>query len=267
MRKIILGLLAIAALTTGATFLSSPVNAATATTPDIYQFSASPGTFYPTVRDGFRDGVDFNGEANPVASTDPDSWEDARQEWSIVIRNSRGVKVAEKSGNEPDNGNLYWRWSGKKQSTGMPVPVGTYQAVLTVTNTETNETDTATRTLYAKSDTVNKRITKTRNGTDTSARSHSSSCYIDRDWGTSHLELDCWGGREAAVRYGFTIPSNATNVTWSAPGTRGCCDNGRVTKTGTRTSSTHFDVRVRVTNWASYTINRATVTYTTRVHR
>ena len=74
------------------------------------------------------------------------------------------------------------------------------------------------------------------------------------------------GRPQAKARYGFSLPHNARNVTWSVSGTRGCCDSGRITKTGWRTGD-HYDVRVRVTNWRSYTINRASVTYTTTVHR
>ena len=68
------------------------------------------------------------------------------------------------------------------------------------------------------------------------------------------------------ARYGFSLPSNATNVTWKAVGERGCCDNGLVQKTAWRTGD-HFDVQVRVTDWAMYTVDRATVTYTTAHHR
>ena len=123
-----------------------------------------------------------------------------------------------------------------------------------------------TTTLYAKTDTVTRRITKTRNGFETSSRVGSPSCYIDRDWYGNGLELDCWGGRQAVANYGFVLPHNASNVTWNVAGVRGCCSNGRVARTGTRTGD-HFNVRVRVTNWASYTVNRVNVTYSTTVRR
>lgn len=258
---------ACAMLATGGTLVgtSAPAQAASSTTPVIKSYSATPKEFYPTVRDGFRDSVSFVGWSNTVYAGD-DSGDGVRQTYNITIRNANSRKVAEHDGRHPD-WDFVWTWSGRDQRTGEPVPVGRYTAKLTVTNTQTGETDKATHTLYAKSDTVNRRITMSRTGTDTSARSHTSSCYIDRDWGTSHLNLDCWGGRFAAVRYGFALPANARNVTWSVSGERGCCDNGRVIKTGTRTSARHFDVRVTVTNWAAYTVNHASVTYTKTVRR
>ena len=60
--------------------------------------------------------------------------------------------------------------------------------------------------------------------------------------------------------------AGAFNIDWSVRGTRGCCDDGRVIKTGTRDGRS-FDIRVRVTGWASYTVKGVTLAYTYRVRR
>lgn len=267
MRKFFLGLLAIAALTTGATFLSSPANAATETTPVITDFSARPATFYPTVRDGYRDGVEFNGMAESVFTDGYVDYVD--QDWSIVIRNSRGVKVAEKSGHNPDAGDIFWMWSGKRQSTGVPVPVGTYTAVLTVTNTETGETDTATRTLYARSGVVNKRVTQTRAPRDTTTRSARGCAIHNGSWDSARdLHLDCVGGKYAEATWRFKIPASATKISWSLPWeSDGSMPWGKISRSGTRTSPTTFVVKGRVTQYRGQYVHNVVVSYATKVRR
>lgn len=262
MRRILLGLLAVFMIGTTGALSAAPAQAATATTPTITKFNPSPDTFYPRVRDGFRDSVRFTVDAKNL-------WDEADnkipQSWNVTVRNAEGRTVATHDGNVPTNFSFGWTWNTKNQFTGTPVQTGRYRATLTVTNDDTGETDTATTVLHATSDTVNKRFTKSRNGANTSARSHRGNCYLDNFFGS--LDIDCWGGREGVARYGFTLPRNARNVTWGMSGTRGCCSNGRVIKTGKRPSATHFDVRVKVTNWAAYEVDRARVTYTTKVKR
>lgn len=264
MRKFLLVLVAL--LGVGAAIaLAAPAQAATGSTPYIKRLDTNLETFYPTVRDGYRDGVTFSGRAAFIEYEDESGdWiTDDRQSWNVTVRNSNGSKVAERSGNSAEWG-LRWYWNGKSQRTGEPVRVGKYKATLTVTNEETGETRTATKTVTATTDTVDRRMTLSRSGTNTSSRSHSGSCYFSGFYGS--LDLDCWGGRQAVANYRFNVPNNARNVTWNVRGDRGCCDNGQVVKTGTRTGD-HFNVRVRVTNWAAYTVDRASVTYTTTVRR
>ena len=91
----------------------------------------------------------------------------------------------------------------RTSSPALPFrPGGT--ATLTVTNQDTDETDTPPRSCMPRPTQPDKRITKSRNGTDTSARSHTRSCYLNNLFGS--LYIDCWGGREAVARYGFTLP-------------------------------------------------------------
>ena len=134
-----------------------------------------------------------------------------------------------------------------------------------MTNRRPERRTPPSKKIKAKSDTVDRRRSKGWVGTATVSRSHSRSCYF---YGYSgDLTLDCWGGREAVANYGFRLPSNARNVTWEVRGERNCCNNGRVVKSGQRTSDTRFGVRVRVTNWASYTVRAVYVDYTTTVRR
>jgi hypothetical protein len=259
MRKTLLGLLAV--LTIGAPTLLTVAPAQAATTPTITIFNTSLDTIYPRVRDGFRDSVRFTVNGKNVFD---ESGNRLKQTWNVTVRNAAGHTVASHEANLPAYFRTGWTWNTKNEKTGAPVPTGKYKATLTLTD-ETGATDTATQVLHATTDTVNKRITKTRNGPDTSARSHRGNCYFNNLFGS--LDIDCWGGREAVARYGFTLPGNAHNVTWGMGGSRGCCSNGRVIKTGNRTRATHFDVRVTVTNWAAYSVNRASVTYTTAVKR
>ena len=239
---------------------AGPANAVGPSTPVILEFTASPNPFWPTVRDGYKDGVKFSGRSDKLPTP-------ADQSWQIVVRNSSGGKVAERAGLHPHWGDgIGWSWNGKDLN-GNPVTAGTYTATFIVTNLETGQRATAAQTLTAKSSTNYKRITRSHEGVDTSYRSRSADCYIRRDsFDPGSLELDCWGGYQAVARYGFSLPSNATNLTWKVAGERGCCDNGLVQKTAWRTGN-HFDVQVRVTDWAMYTVDRASVIYTITVRR
>jgi hypothetical protein len=262
MRRLLFGLLAVLTISAPTALSVAPAQAATETTPVITKFNQNLDTFYPRIRDGFRDSVVFSGDAKNL-------WDEfdnkIPQTWDITIRNADGRTVAKHDGTVRTYYNFRWTWNTKNQFSGTPVQTGRYRATLTVTNDETGETDVTSTVLHATTDTVNRRLTKSRTGTDTSARSHRGSCYLNNFFGS--LDIDCWGGREGVARYGFTLPRNARNVTWGMAGSRGCCSNGRVIKTGNRPSATHFDVRIKVTNWAAYTVDRARVTYTTAVRR
>jgi hypothetical protein len=177
-----------------------------------------------------------------------------------------GRVVGEHSGRNSDWG-ASWTWSGRNRWTGNPVGVGGYNAVLTAVNADTGESDTARVHLTATSDTVVRRITKHLNGNQRGSAAHSSSCYV-RPWSyDGTLDLDCWGGRFASAGYGFRIPADASNIDWSVGGSVGCCSRGQITKTGTRTSATHYAVRVRVTLWRAFTVNGVNLTYSTHVRR
>jgi hypothetical protein len=182
------------------------------------------------------------------------------------VRNDNEVKVYERSGRSND---VWGNWNGKNQRTDEPVRVGLYKATLVMTNNHTGETDSSTIRLHAKSDIVDRRITKTRNGADTSSRWRQGDCVVTRNgWfdGPNSLYLDCRGGR-TGVKYNFTLPQNARNISWAGNGSHGFGWDGRIIKDGDRIGPKRFQVSVTVTGWEAYSIKRASVTYTTAVRR
>jgi hypothetical protein len=104
-----------------------------------------------------------------------------------------------------------------------------------------------------------KTITQRRNGTNTSSRSHSSSCYTD-NFLNGELRLDCWGGTYAQASYHFALPSDARNISRSISVDPRCCQPGTVTKSWSGNTAT-----VRVTNWKSAYVGSVKVTYQHRV--
>jgi len=270
LHKIMVATLAPAAALAGMVAVPSSASAAGYTSsPSIYSFTSNMTDFYPTVRDGYRDGVRFTADADVIYGENADTDDAVPQTWTVVVRNSSGTKMASYSETDADNWNDAggsWLWNGRNLA-GAPVRTGTYKATLTVRNDDTRETDTATRTVYAKTSTTYPRATVSRDGIASTHRARTSSCYIDGYTYSRELDLDCWGGSYALADYGFAVPRNATNLTWSTSGERGCCTNGRLIRNGVRTSATHYNVRVKVTNWASYTVRRVSVTYTHKVVR
>lgn len=230
---------------------------AVSTVPEIRKFTASPTTFFPTVRDGYRDGVSFTGWSNEIETRD---WPE--QSWNITIRNANGVKVAERSGMYPDWDGAHWDWKGKDLN-GNPVKVGTYKATFTVTNTMTGEEDTATLTLTATSDTIYRKVERSHTGVQTSSRSRSSHCYIYA-WDSNTLALDCWGGNYAIARYGFSVPSKARDIRFAVTSSRD--GDGTVRSAGWRTGD-HVDVAVKATGYAIAWVDRVSISYKIPVRR
>jgi len=280
--KALVATLAPAAALAGMVAVPSPASAGpydgylgdgSSTVPNIDTFWADEPTFYPRIRDGYRDGANFVVWTDPIVD-DAAGWDEdptIPQAWSIVIRNSSGYRVASHSDvtDGADDPRWWvggeWNWNGRNLA-GNPVGVGTFKATLTVTNTVTGEKDTATETLYARTAMTYPRVTRSRIGTS-GRGTYTPSCSVDNYDNVDHLHLDCWGGRYALADYGFSLPRNAYNLSWSVTGSRGCCSNGLVIKKGVRTRPTHYNLRVKVTNWASYTVRDVTVTYTHKVLR
>ena len=93
----------------------------------------------------------------------------------------------------------------KNQFTGAPVQTGRYTATLTVTNqTPTRPTrhhGSACHDLGHREQ-AGYQVSAT---APTPAHAHTRSCYLEQlPFGS--LYIDCWGGREAVARYGFTLP-------------------------------------------------------------
>ena len=105
-------------------------------------------------------------------------------------------------------------------------------------------------------------MTRTKDGWYDSVDATSGNCYTsDYDPGN---HLDCWGGNYARADYRFRVPANARVKSWTVRGGALCCDTGRITKTGIRTSARTFRVRVQVTGWRSYVVRKAILTYSYR---
>ena len=119
MRKLLLGLIAL--LVIGAPIaLAAPAQAVSDTAPSVSRFNATD-EFFPTVRDGYKDSVTFNGSAAKVEYLVEDEWGDywetANQDWNITVRNSNGGKIWEKDGNDPTYGGV---WATGTARTSAP---------------------------------------------------------------------------------------------------------------------------------------------------
>jgi hypothetical protein len=208
--------------------------------------SISPSTFYPLVRDGYRDSTTISYRLNRIANV------------SVRIRNSLGYTVRLVALGTQHSGQDSWAWNGR-QTDGTYVRVGTYKIQITavadrtmsVVQYATVATGSRTRT-----------VSKYRSGYYTSSTSRSTSCYVTPYAYDLSVDLDCWGGAYAQANYNFLIPSNAYNLSWGVAGYQGCCAEGTISKSGIRASSTVYGVIVRVTNWREYTITYLTLTYT-----
>jgi flagellar hook assembly protein FlgD len=209
--------------------------------------SVSRSTFYPLVRDGYRDTTTMHYRLNRAASI------------TVQVRNSAGRVVRRAGLGIRSGGRHLWAWNGRKND-GTKVGTGTYRIQITA------DADGLRRSVTEKVTVATgwrtKTVTKSRGGYYTSGTSHSSSCYVDFDDYDETTDLDCWGGSHAQADYGFSIPANAYNLGWSVSGYKGCCSDGTTSKWSTRTSSTSYRVSVKVTGWHDYTITAVRLTYT-----
>jgi len=277
MRKLALSVLAMAAVPVSLVATSGSAHAGSieAATPTNVHFESDRQVFYPTVRDGYLDGVGFSTYADPIPTQWESGWDYAEQEWTITILNSSGNLVASHSetmrGGDSGwyvGGN--WSWDGRNRA-GNSVSAGSFTAKVEFYNKEVGVSDQYYESidLTAKHGYVVARHAKTRLGNDPSSTSRTRFCHANRYAYNRTLDLDCWGdtNRDYAIaRYGFGIPSNSRNITWSVAGTRGCC-TGQVIKTASRPTSSSYRVVVKVTNMAEYEIRKATINYTTTVLR
>lgn len=208
-----------------------------------------PSTFYPTVRDGFKDSVDVT------------YWVSERADMSYVVRDRDGRKVAARSLGSRGGGVHSFRWNGRDDD-GEPVDPDRYRIEVRADN---GSITTARTTVTATSDVVSRRGYKEVRGTDTSRRAKRGNCFI-RGY-SGELTLDCWGGAFAHADYGFSVPSNAKNLRYEVRGSQGCCDRGRIDFSGRRVSARRYTVGVHVTYWRAYTVRKVELRYTYQVRR
>lgn len=210
--------------------------------------TASPQTFYPLVRDGYRDSTRATYRVNQSARV-------IARVFNSSATKVLGVDLGVRSGSQT------WSWSGKKSDGTYAVP-GSYVVRFYATAGDlTKQAGVVVKiaTSYTVVDT-----SKVVTGYQTYSHEFSPSCYVDYFYYYSTVDLDCWGGSYAIARYRFTIPANAYNVRYAVAGYHECCTNGDVYTTAARTSSTVYRVNVVATGWRSYVVERVRVGYTYR---
>lgn len=217
----------------------------------ISKVSVAPATFYPLVRDGYRDTTTIRFRQS------------TRARMVMRVFNSNRVNIATDRYGYQGAGRHRVRWNGRNRQ-GNRVRPGVYTIALTGT-TRGGRDRTVRRRVRVETDTVTRRRTVSRNGADTLRRQRRGSCHFVR-WGPE-LQLDCWGGRYARATYQFRLPASARNITWDVYGTRGCCSDGRVRFRGWRVNNRAVRVSTTVTNWRSYEVREVAVTYSYRKRR
>ena len=199
----------LAVLTVGApTALSvAPAQAATATTPTITKFNQNLDTIYPRSAT-----VSATACASPSTQrTSGTRRQQDPQSWDVTVRNADGRTVASHEGNVPTYYSTGWTWNTKNQFTGAPVQTGRYTSHADGHQPGHRRDRHATTVLHATTDTVNKRITKSRNGTDTSARSHAE-LLPEQPLRQSLHRLLGWPRGRGPLR--LHPAANAFNVSW-----------------------------------------------------
>jgi hypothetical protein len=212
----------------------------------INSISSSLSTFYPLIHDGYRD--------------------NARLTWNISTRATDTVRVISSSGHvvrsaslgEQSAGRHSWSWNGRTGS-GAIVKTGTYRMQLTTKDALQKRTGTARVTVATGWRTL--RVNKFHWGSDASSASASGACSASPDDYDGTMTLDCWGSGSASASYRFAIPSGAYNFDWSLPTSQGCCYQGSFSKSGTRTSSTSYVVKMYVDYWREAYIDSASLSY------
>lgn len=222
-----------------------------APTPEVRNLSVSPATFYPYVRDAYRDSA-------AIRFT-------SRLDSDVVVRvtNTDGRTVWVRELAARDWADYYERrvvrWSGRNNA-GSLVRTGRYR--IAVTSDIAGTTRTARAAVVVARGTRTFTVTRTKEGWWDSVDATSGNCYTSNYYPGNHL--DCWGGNYARADYRFRVPANARIISWAVRGEALCCDNGRLTKTGTRTKARTFRVRVQVTGWRGYVVRRAILEYSYR---
>lgn len=217
---------------------------------DVYDSSVSPATFYPLVRDGYRDSTKMRFRLNQKAHV-----------TAVVTKNSTGNRVRRADLGTLGGGARSWTWNGRNNNRDT-VRSGGYTIQITATNADGSR-DTAARRVTVDTALITKRAEKGRWG-DSGAASTSGSCYVNWDTYEGSADLDCWGGNYAQLTYNVRIPSDAFNVSWEVIGHKtsaDLCCTGTITKTAERTSSTNVRVRAKATGLRAYRVRSVWVYY------
>ena len=202
--------------------------------PRISGAGASPATFYPTVRDGFRDTTRLGFDVYGSAST-----------AHLTILNAAGRRVRGWTWTRVGRGghrSVSW---GGRNANGKLLPVGRY----TVRMKASNQAGTSTLDRTVRID--RRRVTLTREparwGVQTSSRSRRGNCHV-YPVGYGALALDCWGGRYAQAEHRYRVPAGVHRVRYTVYYIKQCCSPGRM-RVSAGFHARHLTVRVRATRW------------------
>lgn len=212
--------------------------------------SAFPQTFFPVVREGYRDKTTIKFRLN----------QEAALTYRVTGPAGRTVRRVEKAG---DRGRNQWTWDGRNEN-GETVEPGRYRITVRATN-DFGSTDELSVAVTVDTDTVTRRKVIERRGPATTDRSRAGNCRFYNLF--QELYLDCWAGKYAQATYVYRIPRGAFDVHHRIYGEQGCCDQGRIAFAGQRVSPTRYRTTVRVTNWRSYYIEWADLHYKYKVRR
>lgn len=210
--------------------------------------SVGSDSFYPLVRDGFKDSVVFH-------------WrQDHRARATIRVVNS-DAKTVRKVTPRASRGRNSWTWNGKNNSAN-PVPKGRYRITVTA------NANKVSAPVSVRTEIVTRGFSSRREGNEGASFSTRGNCYARRDSYYQIANLDCWGGSYAKASYRFVIPANAFDVDGTVnlrKSDADICCRGRITRGWSRTSKRTVGLWARVTKWRATEVNFVRVTYKRKV--
>jgi hypothetical protein len=212
--------------------------------------SLSARTFYPLVRDGYRDTVRYSFTLNQTGS------------GTVRVTNRHGLVVRSYRFRGRRSMSVTW---GGRTNAGRRVKPGYYRFRV-VAHAHGTNTRSAARTTRVRTGWKNVRHTGARYGQSTSSRSKSGACYFKHDgYYNTDLLMDSWGGT-CTAHWVVRVPRGAFRVTHRILGIRypGLDLGGPVTKRAVRTTrSVRFTVTV--SDFAAYDVVGVYAKWTTRV--
>lgn len=216
--------------------------------PHLNVRSSTPSaSFYPLVRDGYKDSVALDYRLNKAAKV------------SFQVKNKAGKIIRHTRAANAGAGSHVWKWNGSKDSGRIRKP-GHYW--LRVTAKAQGELKRGSwHRVTAKTAIVTHRAPAIQRLGRNFSSSGKSQCFINKNWwNPGDVFVDCWGG-SAHVTYSFGVRGSAFNVTTGSSTKRYCCSNGTAGRTTTRPSARRVSVTFNVTNWASLAINTVSIHY------
>jgi hypothetical protein len=258
-----------------------PASAFASTIPDtpgssLTVDSASVKTFYPYVKDGYRDTVWF--DLTYDAGSDPDTscWGSPDLTFTVAtITNAQTGQIVRHLTMVNEGGAEYWgfSWNGKKDDGTRVKPGLTFNANLQAYDDDCEysppgpysyDVQTPLLTIAGirpttRIDHVRRQVLK--DGVATASRSHSGACYFEKP-GNRDLTLDAWGG-SCAAKWVIAVPKGATRVSYRADWGKNDAlyKWGAINHSVTRTK-TGYRFACSITDWAAFDINAVWVNYT-----